>query len=192
MSTYILTLPIGKITLGPNGKFNGQVFNSGDLKNAWSPSNPNTNGGWQQGDKLIVVCGFHTAEIINPETNQPYPTQPTPADFYGLSVAALYNPTKQDIRNAENQLARNQAGTVGTGITENSAPSASDLFFNAKSSKEDVWLQPTSRGELKDIVFMWTMDFNSGYVPRNGSEFDTDKVDLIFGYGDPNVGDDWT
>jgi len=197
MATYVLTLPIGQITRNSNGTFSGQLFNSKQLESEWRPISPEHNGGWKAGDKLIVACGFHTKEIIDPHTSQPYPSneQPTPSDFYGLSVDALYNPTPQQIRNAENNLKNQHAGIIGPGITNNTIPNnGTDIFYNAVSDSENVNLQPSSRGTIEDIVYMWTMDFNSSFNPPTprGANMNPLEIELIFGYGDPMLAESLT
>ncbi|MEO1263756.1 MAG: hypothetical protein AAFZ15_33420 [Bacteroidota bacterium] len=201
MTEYTLVLPMGKITYDPDkDSFRGQIFKSSELKSAWHPKDPGGKygKGWMEGDTLEVVCTFHTALIIDPTTitpanpdGNPYPMdkQPKPSDFYGLSVSALNNPTEQEIKGAENDLSTKRAGIVDKGITESSTPDNSKhIFYNAKPSRTTQTLDPEERGTLKDIVYKWKMDFNPNFKPSKGV-MNPKKIDIIFGYGDPMVGD---
>lgn len=189
MATYVLTLPVGQITRNADGTFRGQLFDSQKLESAWSPTSPENNGGWKAGDKLMVVCGFHTSKLKDYPDNE----QPTPSDFFGLSVDALYDPTQQEIISAENTLKRKSSGIVGSGITVNSTPNNNtDVFYKAISYTENVNLQPASRGTITDIVYMWSMDFNSNFNNNGKGNIDTLKMELIFGYGDPMIAESLT
>jgi len=188
MATYLLQLPIGEIVRNPDGTFRGQIFDSSESEKFWAPQSPEFNGGWDAGDKLIVTCGFHTAEIIDPSTGQPYPLneQPVPSDFYGLSVDGLYDPTAQQLQRAERNLKSQSAGIVGPGITTSATPNNNtDIFYNAQSFSEDVQLQPASRGTIPNIVYMWTMDFNANFNNNGAGNVNTLEIELLFGYGDP-------
>ena len=187
---YTLTLPKGKIQL-IDGKFRGQLFKSSQV-DAWSPQNPAAAGGWVSGDSLTVIATFNTGQVIDPSTGQPYAKQPTPSDYYGLSVDALYNPTSGQVTTAENNLKRQAAGVAGPGITTSGTPNnATDIFYNAVSTKGTISLVPSSRGSF-DVVYKWVMTFNPNFNNGGTTAIDTTKIELIFGYGDPMLSESMT
>lgn len=172
---YVLILPEGAITEN-RGKFVGSK-----TVGIWSPHNPDYNGiGWQAGDTLTVVATFN----LNPNT----PTLPPASEYYGLSCAALNDPTPSGISNIENWLKGQAAGVAGAGITTNTTPdNNTDIFFNAVPYRTNIQLQPSSRGTISNIVYKWTMDYNANYVGVNPL-----NVELIYGYGDPMLSESLT
>lgn len=162
---YHLTLPKGQI------KLRGNVFVGSNTEGEWSPVNPMKLGGWKKGDELTVTCTFNT----QPEG---LPRLPDANEYFGLSVAALNNPTEQEIQNEIRKVKSFSAGQALDGITNSDNP-ANSIFYKAKSETVNIPLQPSSRGTIQNIVYDWHMVYtgNEGLDPNN--------IELIFGYGDP-------
>jgi hypothetical protein len=164
---YSLILPQGVITEN-RGSFVGSQTHG-----IWSPCNPVAVGGWKAGDTLIVICTFD----LNPNTSD----LPDASEYYGLSAAALNNPTANGIQGVINKMKRQSAGIVEGGITQSATPNNNtDIFYNAVSNSESIPLTPSSRGTIQNIVYKWTMDYNANYVNVNPI-----NIELIYGYGDP-------
>lgn len=173
---YHLTLPKGVITE------NRGVFVGSKTHGIWSPFAPGSKSapkGWQAGDKLVVTCTFN----LYPNTTD----LPKAKDYYGLSVAAINNPTPAEVKKVEGNMKRRSAGTTGQGVTTSTTPNDQSIFYNAVPEKATFALQPASRGIINNIVYHWTMDYNAAYPGVNPTD-----IEIIFGYGDPMIDEEIT
>jgi len=164
---YRLTLPIGQI------HFKNNLWIGSQTTANFLPWNPEVVGGWKTGDTLQVMCAFDLNPNITP--------LPPATEYQGLVVGALNNPTAAEIRALKQTITGTwSGGTVQAGITTNSSPGATDIFYNATSlSAPPLQLTPSSRGTLPSLVYEWTMTYNAS------GNFNPNGIELVFGYGDP-------
>lgn len=171
---YHLTLEKGAIT------YKDGIYSGSSPESVWSPFNPSENGGWQDGDELQVVCTFD----LNPNTDP----LPPASQYAGLSVGACNttNDTKKAklINKARTLNYGNKGQLLDDAITESDSASDNNIFYKATNEKVTIQLQPTSRGILSNYVYKWSMVYNGSNTVANG-----DQVEIIFGYGDPQVVD---
>lgn len=174
---YHLTLPQGTITL------RNHIFTGSETQGSWSPFNPNNLGGWKDGDTLTVVCTFN----LNPDLNP----LPSASEYWGLCVGACAATDNSQVQSLLNQArglsSRYRTGALlGNYITTETDANYSYIFYKATSTAVTVDLQPSSRGTLTNYIFRWDMTYNgNNRVVSSG-----DDVELVYGYGDPQYGDD--
>lgn len=171
---YTLTLQKGTITLRNN------IYSGSDTEAVWTPFNPIENGGWQDGDQLIVLATFN----LNPQNVNPMPPS---YDYVGLSAGACSSSDQSAIdslrRAASSQPLRSTGALLG-GITESTQRSDSCIFYQATSESFTVTLS-NNRGTLTNYKYKWTMVYNGDNTVSTGSE-----TELVFGYGDPMINED--
>lgn len=182
-NNYNIFLGKGKITYR-NGIFKGSDHNSV----IWSPVNPETQGGWQDGDTLtaVITLDVNPDTGSNPTTGQPNP-QPGANEYVGLCVGACSASNTSDvtclISEAEAIIAPNVGKLVGTHISTSQSESDSAVFYNATSMTHTVTLNNGQK--LENYVTSWTMTYNGNNTVVSGG----DDVEIVFGYGDPNEAD---
>lgn len=165
---YNLTLEKGAITL-----HNG-IYTGSSPEAVWSPADPKTLGGWQDGDQLHVVCTFD----LNPDVNP----KPNASQYYGLVVGACNDADSATIKQYENVAywSQKQGQILGNHITTANSGSSNDIFYSAVSESGTFPLTPSSRGTLNNLIYKWVMTYNGSNTVADG-----DHVELVFGYGDP-------
>jgi hypothetical protein len=167
---YSLTVAKGAIT------FTECICIASSINAIWSPCNPVDNGGWQKGDTLIVTCFFN----LNPLLGVPPPS----TEYGGLYVGACsylnQNAIQELIVQAKSTCVPNHGQLLGTGITINEIPIASNLFYDAKPVRGTFLLNPAARGKLNNYIYQWIMKYNECNNITDGG-----NVEIVFGYGDP-------
>lgn len=177
MTPYTLTEPKGQIT------FRDKKWYGSKVEGHWAPYNPNIVGGWKDGDTLTVSVTFNVDPTMPP--GQP---QPPASQYYGLCVAALNEPTEQEIEAVDKKMSGStgRSGGLFGGITT-SAIAGSNIFYNAKSTPLGASVPVAGGGNLSaTLIFMWTMQYNA----KGG--FNAQDIELIFGYGDPMIDNEKT
>lgn len=175
---YLVTLPQGSITITRNNTFVGSQTAA-----AWAPFNPDNAGGWNDGDTLSVVCTYN----LNPGTTP----LPPASEYWGLCVGACSASNQAGVTALKSLAYRlpstDQVGALlGTNISVSASPNPQDIFYGATSATTTIPLKPPSRGTLTNYVYKWTMTYNgSNTVVTSG-----DDVEIVYGYGDPQHGDD--
>lgn len=175
MSTYHLTLDKAAIT------YKDGIYTGAAPEAVWSPFDPNQSSGWQDGDQLVVVCTFD----LTPDTT------PLPAAKYyaGLAVGACSAGSSNVIQGLINQARSlgygNKGQLLGDNVTRSDTATNGEIFYDATPEKVTVALTPSSRGTLTNYKYKWTMTYNGNNNIVSGG----DDVEIVFGYGDPHVGD---
>lgn len=168
---YTLTLPKGEI------KVRNNIFSGSHTEAVWAPCNPKDLGGWQDGDRLHVICAFNLNPPIDP--------QPPSSRYAGLCAGACSTEDRPKIR----ELVRMALGLplpnpgilLDSEISMSSSAGPGDIFYNAQSESQTFQLRPSSRGELRDYIYKWHMTYNG----NNEVVPDGNSVEIVFGYGDP-------
>jgi len=175
---YVVTLPQGDITITRNHTFVGSHTSA-----AWAPFNPDNAGGWKDGDTLTVVCTFNLNPDISP--------LPVASDYWGLCVGACSASNQAEITDLENlaymlPFSDRVGALLGSNISSSSSATSQDIFFGATSTATTIALSPSSRGTLTNYVYKWVMTYNgSNTVVSSGTD-----VEIVYGYGDPQHGED--
>lgn len=175
MTHYTLVLPLGAITYG-NNRWRGDT-----TEGTWHPANPNTFGGLNDGDIVTITCTFNYNPDVTP--------LPPAREYYGLAVgscSATDQPAINGLKRAIGGTARAGGLIRGGHMTESQSPSASDIFYKAVGiMTPSVALTPSSRGTIPPLYYQWTMTYNG----NNNVVTDGSNVEIVFGYGDPHVGE---
>ncbi len=172
--TYHLTLDKAAITY-KNGIYTGKA-----PKTFWSPINPDSSSdGWQDGDKLSIVCTFN----LNPDVTP----QPGANDYEGLSVGACKAGSDDDPKLIElaKSLVLPNVGQIltldankPTIVTEADNPPDTAIFYNAIKSTYTYTLN--NGDKLKNYIYKWVMTYNGKNIVTTGT-----NVEIVFAYGDP-------
>jgi hypothetical protein len=167
---YHLTLPKGLIT------FRHGIYQGSNTQAVWSPCNPTDNGGWQNGDTLMVSCSFN----LNPNIAVPPPS----SEYAGLCAGSCSGKDQTTINaliaQAQAIYVPTPGQLLGNGITTSATPADSNLFYNAASVTGTFVLKPAGRGTLPNYIYQWTMTYNGTNTVADGND-----VEIVFGYGDP-------
>jgi hypothetical protein len=169
------------IFLGPGRITNRDGIYRGSDHNAviWSPANPSSQGGWQDGDTLTASITID----VNPDVTP----QPGAREYVGLCIGACSasdtGAVSDLISEAEGIITPNVGELVGDHISTSASKSDSAIFYQATSVTHDVTLH---NGEvLENYITSWTMTYNGDNTAVSGG----DDVEIVFGYGDPQEAD---
>lgn len=174
-NNYNIILGKGHITYR-NGIYKGSDHNSV----IWTPANPESQGGWSDGDTLTAYITLDVNPNVSP--------QPGANEYVGLCIGACSasNQTAVNalIREAETILTPNVGKLLGSHISTSSSKSDTAIFYNASNETHTVTLHNGQK--LNNYITSWTMTYNgSNTVVSSG-----DDVEIVFGYGDPQEADD--
>jgi hypothetical protein len=145
---------------------------------------------------------------LNPKENDPNYNDkynPPASEYVGLTVGACADGNKNEIKILTDKVRLLPLGNVGTIVNvnnkkptiitcalEESQNPDSVLFYNATSTMFTFTIAPPIKpgegNKLKDYIYQWEMQFNhENTLGANGVALTL--LDIVFGYGDPHVGD---
>ncbi len=212
--TYHLTLDKAAITY-KNGIYTGKDPQS--TWSPINPDKE-TADGWQNGDILSVVCTFDLNPVVKNELGQIEP-QPGANEYSGLCVGACMAGTDDvsKLINKARGLALPNVGQIltldaskPTIITDAVKPPNTAIFYNAIKSTYTYTLNKVNNitkkhEKLNNYIYKWELTYNGNNTvvkatkvkvkdEKTGKEKEViipkeKNVEIVFGYGDPHVGD---